>query len=249
MNASRFAVAALASALALALAACSAAPQPPATPSPPAAPETPKTPATRSVGDVAATAPAIAPAWQRLRGSAIMGKDGYGVILCGETTQRIVQLDEPARAALDGFLANGAQQFRVDGWGDLPDPGHAHFAAFERFDVEGRICEDSVDGVNFRARGTEPFWSIDIGSSETTLERPDHAKLSGPTKSLGETHDIVSYEAATPEGRLLVRFSPAICHDGMSEAQFAWRADVTLGAQKWSGCGYRGGATLARIAP
>lgn len=178
-----------------------------------------------------------------------MGKDGYGVTLCGETTQRIVQLDAPARAALDGFLANGAHEFRVDGWGDLPDPGHAHFASFERFDVEGRICEDGVDGVAFRGRGTEPFWNVEVTPTDTTLERPDSAKLGGPTRALADTHDMVSYEAATPEGRLLVRFSPAICHDNMSEAQFTWRAEATLGTRTWRGCGYRGGMRLPHPAP
>ena len=174
-----------------------------------------------------------------------MGKDGYGVTLCGETSQRIVQLDEPARAMLDGFLANGAHEFRVDGWGDLPDPGHAHFASFERFDIEGRICDDALDGVSFRARGNEPFWSVDVTPVSITLERPDHAKLAAPTQALGQSRDIISYEAKTAEGRLLLRFSPGICHDGMSEAQFAWRAEATLGTQAWRGCGYRGGEARA----
>jgi uncharacterized membrane protein len=241
----------------LALSACSApASQPPvpatALPSAPASAAT--GPAALAATDAApgpdaasgGAAPADATPWQRLRGAAIMGKDGYGVTLCGESTQRIVLLDAPARAALDGFLANGAHTFRVDGWGDLPDAGHAHFASFERFDVEGRICEDEVDGVSFRGRGTEPFWNIEIRPGQLAFERPDHARLAAQAGTLVASQDGASFEATTSEGRLLARFSPGACHDGMSEAQFAWRAEVTLGMRTWSGCGYRGGSTLER---
>lgn len=225
----------------VALAACSPPPRSLAAGAAPAAPAEVAAAAAAAAPVTTPRSPAAANPRQRLRGAAIMGKDGYGVTLCGETTQRIVQLDEPARAMLDGFLANGAHEFRVDGWGDLPDSGHAHFASFERFDIEGRICDEALDGVAFRARGNEPFWSVEVTPASMSLERPDHAKLTGPTTSLAVTHDIVAYQAATPQGRLLVRFSPGICHDGMSEAQFAWRAEATLGTQKWSGCGYRGG--------
>ena len=51
---------------------------------------------------------------------------------------------------------------------------------------------------------------------------------------------------AGPEGTLQVRFSPGTCHDGMSEAQYAWDAQASLGTSQWTGCGFRGGASLPR---
>ncbi|CAN5332448.1 hypothetical protein BH11PSE14_BH11PSE14_19380 [soil metagenome] len=251
---------ALAPTLALLLAACSqtapvtAVPKAPV----PAAPDTvapdtvapdavaPETGVPATGAPTAMTPTASASALEHLRGQALMGKDGYGVTLCGETRQRIIALDPEAKAQLGNFLSNGAHTFDVDGWGTRIEDGQVRFASFERFGVEGAICDFDTSSFAFRAMGTEPFWRVDVTGALTVLERPDHPALSGPTRERNSSDGSPVFEAETSEGTLQVRFSPGPCHDGMSEAQYTWRAQASLATSHWSGCGFRGGASLPR---
>jgi uncharacterized membrane protein len=172
-----------------------------------------------------------------------MGKDGFGLVLCGEDTQRIAVLEPAAQGLLDGFLGNGAHEFQFDGWGDLVGMDKVHVTALDRVYGEGPGCDEKDGGFAFRAHGTEPFWGLDVGSQELVLSRPEHPALAAPAKELAETHGIRSFEAMTPEGRLTARFSRGNCNDGMADAMFGWRAEVTLGAQAFTGCAY-GGSSL-----
>jgi len=82
----------------------------------------PATPPATPVAEPAPPVPAPVPAKvaeQRLRGQFVIGKDGYGITLCGEPTQRIVSLG-PQANALGGELArNGPREFFVGGFGRL----------------------------------------------------------------------------------------------------------------------------------
>lgn len=224
----------LAAGIACALAGCQrAAPEAP-TAATPAAPAT-------AVADTSPTpAPIRGPVLARLRGAAVMGKDGYGVTLCGETTQRILAIEPTAQGMLDRFVAGGAREFHLDATGELLPDGRARIAGIERLYTEGQGCDEALDAVQFRARGTEPFWSMDVGGGELVLERPDAEPVRGPVRDLGGSPAMRSFEAATPAGRLFLRLSPAHCNDGMSDTLYGWRAEGTLGRETFTGCAYRG---------
>jgi putative lipoprotein len=224
----------LAAGIACALAGCQrAAPEAPAA-------ATPAAPATAVADASPAPEPIRGPVLARLRGAAVMGKDGYGVTLCGETTQRILAIEPAAQRMLDGFVAGGAREFHLDATGELLPDGRARIAGIERLYTEGQGCDEALDAVQFRARGTEPFWSMDVGGGELVLERPDAEPVRGPVRDLGESRGMRSFEAATPAGRLFLRLSPAHCNDGMSDTLYGWRAEGTLGRETFTGCAFRG---------
>lgn len=224
----------LAAGIACALAGCQrAAPEAPAA-------ATPAAPATAVADASPAPEPIRGPVLARLRGAAVMGKDGYGVTLCGETTQRILAIEPAAQGMLDGFAAGGAREFHLDATGELLPDGRARIAGIERLYTEGQGCDEALDAVQFRARGTEPFWSMDVGGGELVLERPDAEPVRGPVRDLGESRGMRSFEAATPAGRLFLRLSPAHCNDGMSDTLYGWRAEGTLGRETFTGCAFRG---------
>ncbi len=178
---------------------------------------------------------------QRLRGAGIMGKDGYGLTLCGETSQRILDLDAPAKAAFESYFAKGgAHEFQVDAWGLPEDNGHLRLSSVERLYTEGPGCDEKLDGFDLRAHGTEPFWGLDVANGQLQLSRPGQGALAGTAKDLGGSDGARKFEADTGEGKLLASFSPGACNDGMSDGQFGWSAEVSPGAQRFKGCAYAG---------
>jgi uncharacterized membrane protein len=234
----------LASASLLLLAACKPAVESAA--AVPAAPAPAASVAAAAPATPAAVAPAEPVAGTRLRGTGIMGKDGYGITLCGEDQQRIAQLEPQASGMLDGFLAGGAHEFVVDGWGDLVGMDKVHITTLERIGPvgEGGGCDARGGGFTFRAHGNEPFWSVDVTPGELVLTRPDQGELRGKATELTQTHGIRSYSAPTPSGLLTIRLSPATCNDGMADGLFAWRAEATLANKKLTGCAYAGNAPV-----
>ena len=201
----------------------------------PAAPAT-----TAEVAAMPAVAAIVGEGPQRLRGAGIMGKDGYGLTLCGETSQRILDLDAPAKAAFESFLAQGAREFQVDAWGLPEGDGHLRLSSVERLYTEGPGCDEKLDGFDLRAHGTEPFWGLDVAGGQVLLSRPGQAALAAAAKELGGSPGLRKFEADTAEGKLLASFTAGSCSDGMSDAQFGWTAEVSLGDQHFKGCAYAG---------
>ena len=53
---------------------------------------------------------------QRIRGEVIVGKDGYGLTLCGQDKQQIITFSPTAQEQVDRYLeGGGALQFLVEG--------------------------------------------------------------------------------------------------------------------------------------
>ena len=205
---------------------------PPAAPLPAAAPL------------VAKLAPASVerPAAMRLRGSGLMGKDGYGITLCGEGSQRIVTLEPAAKAVLDSFLAGGAHEFSLDAVGDLVGMDKMSLRSIERIGTEGLGCDERIGSFSFQAHGTEPFWSLELGAAEASFTRPDQAALSGPIKDQSAADGSRQFDVDTRAGRLQVHLSPGACNDGMADMHYGWQAEASLGGETYTGCAYAGEA-------
>jgi uncharacterized membrane protein len=95
-------------------------------------------------------------------------------------------------------------------------------------------------GVEFRASGNEPGWTLDIlaerlvfagdyGTRRVTTPRP--AAQTDPTSS--ET----VYRADTEAHRLTVRIRPAPCADSMSGERHPFSVEVELDGTTYRGCG------------
>jgi uncharacterized membrane protein len=217
-------------ALLASLAACNRTPSEPApAPAPAPAPE----PVAAPTPPPAAPAPPM-----RLRGTGVVGKDGYGLTACGETTQQIVTFDDAAKTYMDQFFKNGAKQFFVDGWAVMGADGTHHFTAIERADVEGTSCDEKDLSLSiFRARGTEPFWNVDVTPQGVTLTRPEKPDLTADYAPLEKTAD--GGRKFTSD-KFTLTLTPGFCHDNMAEATFGWDATVTVGSDTLKGCGFAG---------
>jgi hypothetical protein len=83
----------------------------------------------------------------RFRGQAVMGKDGYGLTVCGDTRQLVVGFTPEAQATLDGFLKGGAKEFFLDGWGTTDEQARPQFNKIERVYTEGPGCDEKDLGT------------------------------------------------------------------------------------------------------
>lgn len=206
-----------------------------ATPAPVAPAASAPTTTTAPPGDAA-------PALQRVRGAALMGKDGYGITLCGESTQRIIGLSGQAQTMLDQFLEGGAREFFIDGWAAASAGTGVGLQRIERVYTERPGCGEAADTKLLVARGNEPFWSLAIDPAGLTLERPDHPALVVPGVSLHSAGDGRQLDAQTAEGALQLVVTPTACRDGMSDTLYASTAKLTLGELALAGCAFAGGA-------
>ena len=230
----------------LVLSACSRAPESapaaatPATPAPADAAANPNALPPPPLETAAPATPLAVATEQRVRGNGVMGKDGYGITPCGESTQRMADFGTAAAPVLDTFLASGAREFFIDAWATPGAGARLAITRVERIYTEGPSCDEALGGVVFFARGNEPFWSVRSGLDGVTLERPGVAAISGPFNGVIEANGVRRIESATPSGTLVVQLTPVPCSDGMSDSIYGWTAKATLRNEAWSGCGFEG---------
>jgi len=178
----------------------------------------------------------------RFRGQAVMGKDGYGLTVCGDTRQLVVGFSPEAQAVVDGFLAGGAKEFFLDGWGTTDAQARPQFSSIERIYTEGPGCDEKDMGLSlFRARGNEPFWAVDVSPSGVKLERPDQPGLVAEYQPLEKMDGGGRrFAATTDQGPLELVLTPGKCSDGMSDTVYGWNATLTLGGTEMKGCAFAG---------
>jgi putative lipoprotein len=184
----------------------------------------------------------VAPApLARFRGQAVMGKDGWGLTVCGDPQQKIITFKPEAQAVLDGFLAGGAKEFFLDGWGNEID-GKPEFVSIDRVYTEGPGCDEKDLGMAlFRAKGNEPFWAIDVTPSGVILQRPDQENLTFEYQPLAKADDGTrTFKSELPDNKLELTLVPGKCSDGMSDAVYGWTATGTINGEAFKGCAYSG---------
>lgn len=187
------------------------------------------------------TSPAAESPLQRLRGEALVGKDGYGITPCGSRQQKIVHFAAPAQEFIDRFLEPGGRlEFFLDGWVREED-GQLLFESVERAHIEGPRCDREPEGAAFVARGNEPFWSLSLAANGWELQRPGVEPLRAEAK-LAKAGDGYVWESAAPAAK--VELVPGYCADSMADAASAWQARLTLDGKTSSGCAWRGALAL-----
>ena len=218
----------------LLLAACGAREPAPATAPAPAAAATP-----------APSPAAITHRGRGLRGKAIMGKDGYGIVPCGEQAQRIMEIAPEAQPFLDKYLAGGAHEFFVEAEGEEMDNGHLRVSRFHRLYSEGPGCDAQLDPNAFVAWGNEPFWAASDTGGGLRLERPGAEALVATDSQARVENGEWIVEGQTASGLLSVRLAPGECRDGMSDALYARSASASFGTTTLKGCGFPGFERIA----
>ncbi|MEJ2539458.1 MAG: hypothetical protein P8188_05740 [Gemmatimonadota bacterium] len=109
---------------------------------------------------------------------------------------------------------------------------------------EGGGCGDEPEELIFEARGTEPFWTLQVLGGRATWRTPEDQQTfehQGPYRMDrgGWQVDGVSGSGAP----LLARFYDEPCRDAMSGAWFHMTAEVELEGREYGGCAYAGGST------
>lgn len=181
-------------------------------------------------------------ALQRIRGEAVVGKDGYGLTPCGGDRQRILALSTQAKGFIDRFQAPaGKPEFFLDAWAREQEGGTLEVVAVERAHTEGPRCGAAPEQAQFVAGGTEPFWSLRVASNGWRLERPDSSPLQA-TVAAERTGGAYVWSSAAPKAKVVL--TPGYCADGMADAASAWQARIELGDARLTGCAHRGELAL-----
>jgi len=111
-----------------------------------------------------------------------------------------------------------------------------------RAELEGHGCDEDLEGLAFRARGNEPFWTVGIS--------PDAIRLTEFGGSAPESWSIQravqrsaewQYIGSSSEGTIRVTIRDARCRDSMSGAYFSFVADIAVGSRTLHGCAVGGG--------
>jgi uncharacterized membrane protein len=84
----------------------------------------------------------------------------------------------------------------------------------------------------YAARGTEPFWSVDIVGTMAVLKRPD---MPAERFVVGRTlaGDTLRYQGAG----LTILVTPGPCSDGMSDTLYGDRVQIAMASGTLKGCG------------
>jgi heat shock protein HslJ/membrane-bound inhibitor of C-type lysozyme len=102
--------------------------------------------------------------------------------------------------------------------------------------VERGTQADASGGEILHARGNEPGWSLDLGSS-TYKFTGDYGEVvvGGATPSPEILPDGLAYQI--PGNELMIQVADRLCHDDATGAPFPKRVTVSLGDKTYRGCG------------
>ena len=107
--------------------------------------------------------------------------------------------------------------------------------------VEPTPPKPELNGVDLtvplRAVGTEPFWAMEISSTELKFsgaDLPERTAAGGPpTMNEGEA----SWTGTTSDGvSLKATLTTGPCSDGMSDRTYPLTAKVEVGSERYNGC-------------
>jgi len=87
--------------------------------------------------------------------------------------------------------------------------------------------------ADYRATGTEPFWSLDIGRDMTFVDRGTNMTVIQPTPP--PIHGVAGEIYQTP--RINANIVHAPCSDGMSDRSYPDQVQVTVDGRQYRGCG------------
>ncbi len=94
-------------------------------------------------------------------------------------------------------------------------------------------------GVEFRAVGNEPGWSLEIQAGQSLLFVGDYGmrRVATPDPGVQQQGAIRSYHARTESADLVVEITAGDCADTMSGEPFPSQVVVTLNNEVYHGCG------------
>jgi putative lipoprotein len=110
--------------------------------------------------------------------------------------------------------------------------------------LEGPGCNENLQGLDFRARGNEPFWGVEIGTGGIVFSDFGRSlKLTFPYAAPAESPGRWRYASTTAsdgEHRIVIDIERDSCMDSMSGAFFTYSAAVEVDGSPYVGCAMQG---------
>jgi uncharacterized membrane protein len=100
----------------------------------------------------------------------------------------------------------------------------------------GPALLDPAFAVDLDARGTEPFWAVEIRAGTLTLKRPDQADVTVEHAGATSVNGAAAWASGSGAAGMKVTLRKAACSDGMSDRAYPMTAEVSLGAETLKGC-------------
>ncbi|MGF1638714.1 MAG: META domain-containing protein, partial [Cyclobacteriaceae bacterium] len=105
---------------------------------------------------------------------------------------------------------------------------------------EDFYLQKADQGIDFTAKGNEPFWSMDIDfDNEIRLQvlGSEPIKVPVPTMTRNAETNATEFEVDNKGELMKVSMYQTACEDNMSGEKFTYRVDVTSPGKLLSGCG------------
>jgi uncharacterized membrane protein len=100
-----------------------------------------------------------------------------------------------------------------------------------------RGCAEPAATYVVAARGTEPFWAVEVGDSGIVWRQPDEPKeIALGAAQTQDAEGAVRYHASGNGHDLELLVDAQICRDPMSGEYFAYSARAVLDTKEFSGC-------------
>jgi uncharacterized membrane protein len=91
---------------------------------------------------------------------------------------------------------------------------------------------DPAFAGDINARGTEPFWAVEVRGGSLTLKRPDHPDVTSAHQGAKMEGDA----AIVGDAGLRLTLRKAACSDGMSDVEYPLTAEVVVAGETLKGC-------------
>lgn len=112
-----------------------------------------------------------------------------------------------------------------------------------RANPESAACRENLEGIVFKAFGSEPDWRMAMDANALRIQFvEDAAPASFPSRKLEEQGGMLVYEGRNESSDLKVELTRERCRDSGLGALYPMKASVTSAGQTLQGCAYLGAA-------
>jgi uncharacterized membrane protein len=142
--------------------------------------------------------------------------------------------DQPIKLYLEAYGERSTDQPPAGGFAGTFVLEEALYAAP---DGQTRGCNAPVQDYIVAARGTEPFWAVEVTDAALLWHQPEEPKeISIAAPQTQDSEGAVSYTAINEDHKIELSVDAQACRDDMSGEYFAYAARATLDGKKYTGC-------------
>jgi uncharacterized membrane protein len=235
----------------LLLAACSREAEPPAAEGDAAAPPSAATSEPPAVPAPAQSEPPADSSLSIKRGIAMLAQDRMTFRPCGEKAELwLLDQSDGLRQTFADEMQKGPAMLYVEAYGERAPvaddiaEARAYAGTFVLEEMlyagaqgEVRGCDAPAASYIVAARGSEPFWAVEVGDSGIVWRQPEEPKeieLGAPQTQ--DAEGAVRYHASGNGHVLELLVDAQTCRDPMSGEFFAYSARAVLDSKEFNGC-------------